>query len=148
MIILATAEKAVSNLEGHKNIADDLTARLSPLLGIDLVPKVSVGCGNEICIEFMIRSPGIPEDTPVLKISQEAYDTPFYHVYIHEHFYHRYYILTTQKAADIQDAVRDVFHNALDCDFEMLFSVLNVGNYGLAPGERESATQIVTMRKE
>ncbi|MCW6159568.1 MAG: hypothetical protein LVQ95_00555 [Candidatus Micrarchaeales archaeon] len=143
---LDTAGAKFSDLDGYTLIAESLSAKLSAILGLDVVPSVCVGDEGEFKLEFKTHPAGPYDALMVLEIRQEMREVPSYKAYIYEHFYHEYFMVTAKKAAEIQDAIAEVFHSALDCDVEFSFSVLSSGNYGLAEGEREDARTIFVSR--
>ncbi len=140
------ADAKFSDLDGHTLMAGDLSARLSATLGLDIVPSVCVGEEGEFKLEFKAHHAGLYDALTMLEIKQKMREVPSYKVYIYEHFYHEYFMVTAKKAAEIQDAIAEVFHEALNCDVEFSFSILSCGSYGLAEGERENAHTIFVSR--
>lgn len=81
-------------------------------------------------IEFTTRPDGGSNDVIFLEIRQRMKGIPSYDVYIYDHFEHQYRVATSEKGLEIQDILGNVFHEALDCDFEMEFDVMGIGNNG------------------
>ena len=135
-----------SQVEGHLILGEELAVRLSSLLGLEVTASLGVGKEAGAVLEFKTQPNGIFDPLVVLGIEQEKHGIPVYRVYIYEHFYHGYFMLTAKKASEIQDAIREAFHDALDCDFEMRFSIVSVGNYGLEEGERENSPGVFNRR--